>query len=285
MAPFWRQAAAAGFLLFVVLLVVGLVHGVTHPHPPTPAWQLQLASREESSKRQSVNNLKQLGLAKMALPLVLDQADVERIQVYEKSADLVVGTSSFPEDEARARAALAAHEATLFNETNTGIVPRRSLTLEIGVPPDKFDDLVEALREIGHLDSVSVQQRDRTGDFRRLHAQRLALKKHQESVLKLRGAGKGSVDDALKVEQKIQDVEKELQSLSVLLGDFLGKESFYHVRITLSERQPGSGQMGQAFLWALTWWSASVGVVGVLAGTMLSAWTLWPRRGPAGPAA
>ncbi len=274
----WHQAAAAGFLTFVVLWAVGLVHGWTQPYPPTPAWQLP--SREDYSRGQMqvANNLKQLGLHLKALPLVLDQAEVDRIQVHEKTADLVAGTGAFQDDEALIRAALARHGVTVFNETNTGVAPRRTLTLEIGVPPDKFDELVDELREVGRLNSITVQQRDRTGDFRRLHAQRLALKKHLESVLKLRGASKGSIDDSLKVEQKVQDIEKEIQSLGVQLGDFLGKESFYTVRFTLSEHQPGSGRMGQAFLWALTWWCVCAGVVGVLAGTFVSAQTLWPRR-------
>jgi hypothetical protein len=125
---------------------------------------------------------------------------------------------------------------------------------------------------------VSVQQRDRTGEFRRLHAQRLALKKHLEAVLKLRGAGKGSVDDSLKVEQKVQGIEKEIQALGVQLGEFLGKESFYNVKLTLSENRAGSSRMGQAFFWAATWWLTCAGVVGLLAGSFVSARTLWPGR-------
>src|SRR5205085_4323232 len=107
------------------------------------------------------------------------------------------------------RAVLAAHQATVFNEKDSGVAPARRLTLEIGVHPDRFEGLVDQLRQVAHLESVSVQQRDRTGEFRRLHAQRQSLKAHLEAVQKLRGRQNPTVEDELKLEQKIQDIEKE----------------------------------------------------------------------------
>src|SRR5262249_2734081 len=156
---------------------------------------------------------------------------------------------------------------------------QRRLAMEIGVHPDRFDALVEQLRTIGRLESVSVQQLDRTGDFRRLHAQRQSLKKHLQSLLKLRGAKAPSIEDTLKLEQRIQEIEKEMQSLGVQLGDLLGKESFYHIHLTLSEHKLGARfafaaslpkRLLHAFLWALLWWGVLVLGVGTAAGTIFS---------------
>src|SRR5262249_54783851 len=151
-----------------------------------------------------------LGLALMPLPAMLEQANIERIQVYERTARLTTGTTAFEGDTGRVRAALADHQAVTFNEVSSGLAPNRRLALEVGVAPEKFDDLVSQLRQIGHLDTVNVQQRDRTAEFRRLHTQRQALKKHQETIMKLRGVAQPSLEDTLKLEQKIQDLEKEL---------------------------------------------------------------------------
>jgi hypothetical protein len=159
--------------------------------------------------------------------------------------------------------------------------------MDIGVHPDHFDALVEQLRNVGRLESVSVQQVDRTGDFRRLHAQRQSLKKHLESVLKLRDAKAPSIEDTLRLEQRIQEIEKEMQALGVQLGDFLGKESFYHIHLTVSESNAGAGldfaarlpkRLFHAFLWALLWWGILALGVGVAAATVFSARTLWPAR-------
>src|SRR4051812_19962003 len=111
--------------------------------------------------------------------------------------------------------------------------------LGIGVPPAKFDGLLEQLRQIAYLHSITVGQKDRTSYFRRINAQRQSAKMHFEAVLKLREAKPASIDDALKLEQKIKEFETELRSLGVQLGDFLGKDSYYQVHLSLVEYQPG----------------------------------------------
>jgi hypothetical protein len=283
----WKKVAAVSFLTFLVLWIVGFLRILAQPYPQAPVWPV-LGSEEVSLQRtQNANNLKQLGLARTPLPNLLDQGDLDRIHVFEKNAQLAMGTTEFADDVAHVRSALAEHQATVFHEKSSGLAPERRLTLQVGVHPDRFDALVDQLREIGHLDSISVTQRDRTAELRRLHAQRQSLKKHLEAVRKLRGGKNPSVEDELKVEQKIQDIEKELQTLSVQFGELLGEESFYNVYFTLFEYQPGGKldrtstlprRLLHAFLWALQWWCAGVAGVVVLAGTWVSLRVLWPGR-------
>jgi hypothetical protein len=292
MRPVWKKVAALGFLLFLGLWVAGTIRGSKLPYSRPPAAPPTLGSELNSQRLQAANNLRQIGLAKAPLPLVLDQPDVGRIQVHEKTAHLTASTAAFDNDQAAIRDALAEHQAVVFNERNSGIAPDRRLTLEIGVHPEKFDALVEQLRQIGRLESFSVQQRDRTGEFRGLHARRQALKKYLETVVKLRGANNRSVEDTLKVEKQIQDIERELQALSVQFGELLGKESFYHVHLTLFEDKGGRSarayavarRAGHAFLWAAAWWVAVVAAAGVLVGTGLSVQVLWPKRSGGLPA-
>ena len=193
---------------------------------------------------------------------------------------------AFDDDEGLIRSALTAHHATIFNQLSGGIAPERHLSLEIGVAPEQFDALVERLRQIGHLESLSIQQQDRTSEFRRLHAQQQSLKNYLESVTKLRGGKAISIDEEFKLEQRIQDIEKELQGVAVQLGGLLGKEPFYRVHLTLSEFQPGKRadasrivpqRLASASLWALAWWGAAALAVGVLAAMYLSVQTLWSR--------
>jgi hypothetical protein len=283
----WKKAAALGFLVFLGLWVVGIIRGETLSSPsPLLANPLQSARIENVSRSvQAANNLRQLGFARMALPLMLDAADIGRIEVYEQTASLTSTSDTFDASSARIRTALEEHHGRVFKESNTGLAPVRLLTLEVGVQPERFEALVEELREIGHLESISVQKHDRTGDLHRLHAQRQTLKKHLEAVQKLRGGNNPSIEDTLKVEQKIQDIEKEMQALSVQLGELLGKESLYHVHLTLQEKQPDTlarpaglpRRVFAAFLWALAWWTAGLASLAVLAATGLSVRTLWTR--------
>jgi hypothetical protein len=143
---------------------------------------------------------------------------------------------------------------------------------------------------------MTVEQKDRTGEFRQLHAKRQTLKKYLDALVKLRDTKNPSVDDALKIEQKVQEAERDLQALSVQLGEFLGKESFYHVQVTLHEFQPGSRfdrtytvpqRLLNGMFWAAPWWLATAAACGVLAGVALSVRALRPGPvfRPATPAA
>ena len=84
----------------------------------------------------------------------------------------------------------------MLNERSSGLDGQRRLALEISVPADRFDDLVRQLRRVGRLETVSVQQRDRTDEFRRLRTKRQALKQQREEIEKQRQDAKpGTVPD------------------------------------------------------------------------------------------
>lgn len=289
-----KKGAALAFLVLLVLWIVGLAREATVPYPQPAGWHVADAMTLDASsfaangnpaqQRVVANNMKQIGLAQTPLPLVLDQPDLEKVQVEEKTALMAIGSDAFEEDEGAVRTALASHHAVAFNEKRSGLEPARRLVLEISVPIDEFDALVGELQQVGQLQSISIQKRDRTSEFRRLHAQRLSLKQYLASVLKLRGGKQGSIEDELKLEQKIQDIEKELRTLSAQMGEFLGKESHYQVSLTLTEYLPGSRfdrtyavpqRVAHAFVWALGWWLAVALASAIATATVVSIRTLW----------
>jgi hypothetical protein len=296
MRTFVQKLAAVGFLMFVGLWLAGLARSHTQERPEPAAFAAPvLAALEEYRSRVRVaNNLRQIGLADAPLPRVLEREGADKIRVYEKTAQLSSATSTFSADETLIRQAAAAHQAVIFSEQATGLAPERVLALGISVRPDRFDLLLDELTRLGHLGSISVVQQDRTGEFRRLNAQRQSLQKHQEALLKLRGAGRLSVEEALKLEQRLLEVEKEMQSVGVQLGDLLSKEPSYNLFVTLQEYQPGGRhdpgftlgrRLGSALLWALGWWLVAALGVGLLAGTYVSIQTLRPARVAAGSVA
>ena len=280
-----KKIAAIGFLLFMLLWLAGVIRAFTREYPPPAPVLPELLSLSSSGReyvnpaQQVANNLKQIGLIQTPLPLVLDNPDFEKIRITEKTATLTAGSTAFKEDEVKIRAAIAEFKADIFTEKKSGIEPARRWNIEIGVNPDKFDDFVDSLRGIGQLSTITVEQKDRTGEFRKLQAQRQSLKKYLESITKLREGKNPSLEDSLKLEQKIQDIEKELNSLSVQFGELLGKESYYHVHVTLIEYQPGDRRdhsysvgrrIGDGFLWGITWWFGAALALCLATGTCLS---------------
>jgi hypothetical protein len=258
MQHLWKKTAAVGFLVLLVLGLVGTIRAFTLPYPQVLRSSLPV-SLPKLERNLSANNLKQVGLALMPLPLLLEQGNVERIRVYERSGQLALATDAFDDDEARIRSAVTVHQALVLNETSSGLMRERRLVLELAIPPDRFDALMNQFRGIGHLESVSVQQRDRTSEFQRLHAQGQSLKKRHAAILKLRETENLTIDDTLRLEQRLQDIDKELQTVGVQLGDLLSKESLYHVYVALAEYYPGSKldptyiwpQLRYGFIWGL----------------------------------
>jgi len=241
MNTFAVKWAAIAFLLFVALFVAGLARTFTLDEADLPKYSLAISSgpSDRISSVATANNLREIGLKETSLPQVLDQEAVNEIRVYEKTARLWSGSTAFTEDEQKARKAVAAHKAVVFSEQATGIVPARRLSLGISVHTDRFEAVLADLREVGELSDIQVEQQDRTGEFRKLHGQRQALKKHQEAILKLRQTEKLTVEEALKLEEKSLEIEKALQSIGVQLGDLLSKEPAYNLFLILQEFQPG----------------------------------------------
>jgi hypothetical protein len=295
MGNYMKKLAALLFLLFLALWAAGVIRTFTLDEPDLslfggPALHSLSSNpsfREANPGMRSAHNLAQIGLIQTPLPQLLDKADVNQIRVYEKTAALAAGTTAFEHDQERVRQTLQDQKAAIFSDKAEGVGAKRQLTLGISVHPDRFDALLKTLTQVGQVESIRVEQQDRTSEFRRLYAQRQSLKKHQEAILKLRGGGKLSVEEALKLEQRIMEIEKEIQTVAVQLGDFLEKEPSYNLFVTLQEIQPGSWhdrsftvgrRLGNGFLWAVGWWAAAALAVGMGVGAYLSIKTLRPRR-------
>lgn len=290
MLRFWKKVVAVAFLTFLALWVVALIGGFALPMPPLAAYSASYVSdlnrNDGVARQQLANNLRELGLAREAPRAVLDRVDLDKVQVHEKTGRLSTTTTSFADDEAAIRAALEEHKAVVSNERSGGVAPERRLTLEVGVSPDKFDALVERLQGIGWLESLTVEQHDRTGELRQLAARRQSLKKHLETVTKL-ATRDNATEDSLKLAREVKEIERELETLSARAGDFLGKESYYTVWVTLAEDAGGrhgatvtlARRIGEAFQWAVAWWGAGVVLAGLLAGAAVSVRVLTARPG------
>jgi len=79
MQRLWKKIAAVGFLVFLCLWVGGMVRSWGQPLPSSPREWRMLSNDESVSRWASANNLKQLGLAQASLPVLLEQANADRI--------------------------------------------------------------------------------------------------------------------------------------------------------------------------------------------------------------
>lgn len=183
---------------------------------------------------------------------VIAPGDAEK---YEKIATIGQSTSKFDADRAKVDALIASSGGLTQYEQQQGLAGRRTLQLGIGVPPARFDFFIEEARKIAKVTYLAIVKTDKTNEYRQLRAKRESLEKALKALTEMAGAG-GSVDERLKVQARLGEIEEKIQNLGVSLGDFNAENEFCTVKLTLAEiAAPLSpSQVARAlgaFFWAL----------------------------------
>lgn len=193
-------------------------------------------------------------------------------QKYERVADLRLEARAFEADEAAMRAAATSHGGVIQLEQKRGLPGSRRLHLAVGVPPDRFDGFVTAMRAIGVTTHLTVDRQDRTNDFKELAAKRAALDSTRAAMLALKSRS-GSIPELVQLEDRILELEREIQGLGVSLGEFDAVNELCTVKLTLTE-VPAVAAVGGtipiwrrariAFEWAVPFY-AQLMAIGLLA--------------------
>lgn len=158
-------------------------------------------------------------------------------QKYEKIGTVSATTETFEADERVARAAVADFHGTIQGEALTSDGGARSLRWTIGVPPDDFDRAVGALRGIGRVESFGITKTDRTNAYLELRARSTTLEQARDALRALKAQG-GKIDELVKLEHEILDLEGRIQDLGVQLGNYDRANELCTVRFNLEERRP-----------------------------------------------
>lgn len=188
------------------------------------------------------------------------------VQKYEKVATLSETTAAFEDTRRKVEDLISSVDGLIQYENLLGLTGRRVLHLGVGVPPVKFDGFIEALLKLARLTSLSIVKNDKTNEYRELRARRETLEKARQALVDL-GASGGSVDERLKVQSRLTELEGKIQELGVSLGDFDSENQFCTVKLTLEERPaPGGTSWPGRLFAALTW---SIPYFAMLAGGFL----------------
>jgi hypothetical protein len=155
-------------------------------------------------------------------------------QKYEKVATIGLSTTSFTEHRAGLDRLIASTGAQVQLERMQGLAGGRVLNLGIGVPPERFDSFIEDARKLGRETGLTVVKNDKTNDYLKLRARRATLEKTRTQLETLQSAG-GSVDERLKVQQQLSELEDKIQEMGVSLGEFDMQNELCTVKLTLAE--------------------------------------------------
>jgi hypothetical protein len=169
-------------------------------------------------------------------------------QKYEQVGDVRVRSVDFPTARQAVDAAIAAHAGVVQFERRTGLAGRRNVDLAIGVAPDHFEPLIDALGAVGVIELLTVDKHDRTSAFRELAARRDALLETRAAVVALKERAT-TIEQQLEIEDRLQDTLGELRTVALALGVFDDANAFCTVKFSLREVTPTAAPRVASIPW------------------------------------
>ncbi|MCB1172551.1 MAG: DUF4349 domain-containing protein [Leptospiraceae bacterium] len=243
----WTFAGSVAFILLIFMLRLG--YGLL-VQPSAAVRFARIAQCGGTEESQSIRNYasKKIQRSYNQLPVVVDQK-------YEKVGTLAAGSGDFAADEKKLRDQIQADAALIQYERRSGLASQRCLYMAIGVQPEKFDSFIAALQTIGHLQKLQINKTDKTNEFKEMKAKKASLFEMRTALLNLKNRP-GKIEEYIKLENRILEVEREIQSLGISLGEYDAENEFCTVRFTLAEGSvlAGPGFFGialQSLLWTV----------------------------------
>ncbi len=249
------------FLCFVVLFLFRLASGYqgagsdhVFPLDPDRSETLLVVKRNYASEKYKV---------------AVGQSPIRVDQKYEKIADINSFSTQFDAEELQIRNSILEQDGLVQYEDKTGNEGYRRLHLVIGVPPENFDVLYENLITIGKVRAKRITKKDKTNEYMDLNAKKASLEKVRQSLMELKSKS-GEIADYMQLENRILEIEQQLQELGVSLGNFDAENEFCTVMLSLSEGRQVEIGLLQRIKAALEWtitiylkWMAVLGLMGL----------------------
>jgi len=92
------------------------------------------------------------------------------------------------------------------------------------------------LISVGITHSKEIIKNDKTNEYLELNARKASLQKTLTSLIEFKSKN-GAIDEFMNLENRILEIEQELQALGVNLGDFDKSNEFCTLKFALSENE------------------------------------------------
>ncbi|WP_217699194.1 DUF4349 domain-containing protein [Leptospira alexanderi] len=157
-------------------------------------------------------------------------------QKYEKVATIESQSPDIESDEKKIRDLINSTGSIVQYENSSGLKQRRNrvIKLAIGVPPEKFDELVNEFKQIGKTLLLTIDKKDKTNEYKDLQAKKESLLKIRNSLIGLKNKG-GRIDEFISLENRILEIEDKIQRLDISLREFDSDNEFCRFLLTIYE--------------------------------------------------
>ncbi|WP_298473556.1 DUF4349 domain-containing protein [uncultured Maribacter sp.] len=214
---------------FLVLFIFRCIYGYTHKET-SPLFHANenITSIISNARKNYATKKHEIISANSGSP----QTRID--QKYEKIAEIHSSTSNYDTDEKSIRSEISKYKALIQYEHKSGNFGYRNLNFSIGVPPENFDAIYQSLIKIGMVSAKQITKTDKTNEYKELNAKKLSLEKIRTALLELKAKG-GRIEEFIQLENRILEIDQQLQDLGVSLGNFDDENEFCTVQISLKE--------------------------------------------------
>lgn len=232
-------------ILFISLFIFRLLYGYSK--------KLDESSNQAHFFEEISNSSRNYATKKYEIkPGASNQSAIKVDQKYEKIAAIKTKSTDFEKEEKTSRETIKKLDALIQFEQKSGNKGDRNLNLVIGVPPDNFDTLYNQLIKIGKIKAKQITKKDKTNEYKELNAKKQSLEKIRSSLIELKSK-RGRIDEYMGLENRILEIEQQLQGLGVSLGDFDDENEFCTVQFSLVESKDIKIGLMQRLKVALEW--------------------------------
>lgn len=235
----WNLKRNVSYLIlgFIALFTLRLIYGyVVYPNGGTQIdndVSFDIESFVLERKNYASDKIAYKGAASTPQAPIIASVD----QKYEKIGSLMSATSDYDKDEKVLYDLIKRQQLMIQLEQRAGLKPVRQLNIALGVVPDKFDDTIQSLRQIGTLKNIQIDKNDKTNEYKKLEAQRVSLLKARDSLMELKNEN-ANVTEKVSLTDRLLDLENQIQALGVSLGEFDAQNEFCTIKFTLKETRP-----------------------------------------------
>jgi len=148
--------------------------------------------------------------------------------------------------------ALAVQKGGYLSSSNIqkGYNNRLSATVIIRIPQSDFEGVMESVKSVGTVKSVSTQGEDVTEEYVDLVARKTAYQNQLEAYNRIMAKG-DKVEDILKIQQQIERVQVELDRIEGRMRYLNNRIDLSTITVTLQEPEPVGGETGHSFISAI----------------------------------
>lgn len=225
---------------FLILFAFRLIYGYTSKYSERDSNYISnfFDDFEPSRKNYASDRYKYMKKSEQIsasdVPLEKSSQQISVDQKFEKTATLKSKTDQFDTEEKKLRKAISDFKGIIQFEKNSGNKGSRALQLSIGIQPEKFDSFYTIAQTVGNVKSMEITKVDKTNEYRNLNAKKTSLEKIRNSLIDLKKQS-GKIDEFIGLENRILEIEEQLQDLGVQLGDYDEENEFCTVRFSLVE--------------------------------------------------